>query len=148
MMDFSKLDGLIPAVVQDYRSGEVLMVGFMNEEAWDVTRRSGYVTFSAARVTSCGPRAKHLGIASRCATCSLTATRHRARQGRTAGRWQRLPYRGTHLLLPARGGRHDSMKLKLGIPKGSLQDATVQLFARAGFNIYVSTGSLPDHRRP
>ena len=33
------------------------------------------------------------------------------------------------------------MKLKLGIPKGSLQDATVQLFARAGFNIYVSTGS-------
>ena len=35
------------------------------------------------------------------------------------------------------------MKLKLGIPKGSLQDATVQLFARAGFNIYVSTRSLP-----
>jgi len=44
-MDFSKLDGLIPAVVQDYRSGEVLMVGFMNQEAWDITRRSGYVTF-------------------------------------------------------------------------------------------------------
>src|SRR5215207_7846305 len=43
-------------------------------------------------------------------------------------------------------GRQDrdedkSMKLKLGIPKGSLQDATVQLFARAGFNIYVSTRS-------
>jgi ATP phosphoribosyltransferase len=33
------------------------------------------------------------------------------------------------------------MKLKLGIPKGSLQDATVQLFARAGFNIYVSARS-------
>src|SRR5207245_11334656 len=33
------------------------------------------------------------------------------------------------------------MKLKLGIPKGSLQDATVQLFARGGFNIYVSTRS-------
>ena len=44
-MDYSKLDGLIPAVVQDYKSGEVLMVGFMNEEAWDVTRRTGYVTF-------------------------------------------------------------------------------------------------------
>ena len=37
-MDFSKLDGLIPAVVQDAASGEVLMVGFMNQEAWDVTR--------------------------------------------------------------------------------------------------------------
>jgi ATP phosphoribosyltransferase len=33
------------------------------------------------------------------------------------------------------------MKLRLGIPKGSLQDATVQLFGRAGFNIYVSTRS-------
>jgi ATP phosphoribosyltransferase len=33
------------------------------------------------------------------------------------------------------------MKLKLGLPKGSLQDATVQLFARAGFNIYVSARS-------
>jgi len=33
------------------------------------------------------------------------------------------------------------MKLKLGIPKGSLQDATVQLFARAGFAIYVSPRS-------
>jgi ATP phosphoribosyltransferase len=33
------------------------------------------------------------------------------------------------------------MALKLGIPKGSLQDATIQLFARAGFNIYVSSRS-------
>ena len=33
------------------------------------------------------------------------------------------------------------MKLKLGIPKGSLQDATIQLFGRAGFNIYVSSRS-------
>ncbi len=33
------------------------------------------------------------------------------------------------------------MKLRLGIPKGSLQDATIQLFARAGFNVYVSSRS-------
>jgi phosphoribosyl-AMP cyclohydrolase len=44
-MDFTKLGGLLPAVVQDFITGEVLMVGFMNEEAWDVTRRTGYVTF-------------------------------------------------------------------------------------------------------
>ncbi len=44
-LDFTKLDGLVPAVVQDHESGEVLMVGFMNEEAWDITRRIGYVTF-------------------------------------------------------------------------------------------------------
>ena len=44
-MDFSKLNGLIPAVVQDDRSGEVLMVGFMNQEALDRTIASGYATF-------------------------------------------------------------------------------------------------------
>ena len=37
------------------------------------------------------------------------------------------------------------MKLKLGIPKGSLQDATIQLFGLAGFQIHVSTRSYyPD----
>ena len=44
-MDFTKLDGLIPAVVQDDQSGEVLMVGFMNDQAWDITQQTGYVTF-------------------------------------------------------------------------------------------------------
>lgn len=44
-MDFSKLGGLVPAVVQDDRSGEVLMVGFMNDEAWARTRATGFVTF-------------------------------------------------------------------------------------------------------
>ena len=44
-MDYSKLDGLIPAVVQDAASAEVLMVGFMNEVALAETRRTGYATF-------------------------------------------------------------------------------------------------------
>jgi phosphoribosyl-ATP pyrophosphohydrolase/phosphoribosyl-AMP cyclohydrolase len=44
-MDFTKLDGLIPAVVQDETSNEVLMVGFMNAEAWKLTREKGFVTF-------------------------------------------------------------------------------------------------------
>ena len=44
-MDFSKLDGLIPAVVQDATSSEVLMVGFMNDRAWAMTQETGYVTF-------------------------------------------------------------------------------------------------------
>jgi len=44
-MDFSKLNGLVPAVVQDAESQEVLMVGFMNEEALARTRETGFVTF-------------------------------------------------------------------------------------------------------
>lgn len=44
-MDFTKLDGLIPAVVQDSASHEVLMVGFMNETALERTLRTGFATF-------------------------------------------------------------------------------------------------------
>ncbi len=44
-MDFSKLDGLVPAVVQDDQTGEVLMVGFMNEQALRKTRETGFATF-------------------------------------------------------------------------------------------------------
>jgi len=44
-MDFTKLDGLVPAVIQDADSGEVLMVGFMNDAALARTRESGFATF-------------------------------------------------------------------------------------------------------
>jgi phosphoribosyl-AMP cyclohydrolase len=44
-MDFSKLNGLIPAVVQDEGTGEVLMVGFMNAEALKRTLDTGFATF-------------------------------------------------------------------------------------------------------
>lgn len=44
-IDFEKMGGLIPAVVQDSGDGEVLMVGFMNRDAFDLTLRKGYVTF-------------------------------------------------------------------------------------------------------
>jgi phosphoribosyl-AMP cyclohydrolase len=40
-LNFAKLDGLLPAVVQDAASGEVLMVAFMNEEAWQQTLKTG-----------------------------------------------------------------------------------------------------------
>jgi phosphoribosyl-AMP cyclohydrolase len=44
-VDFSKLQGLVPAVIQDVDSGEVLMVGFMNDEALAITRKTGFATF-------------------------------------------------------------------------------------------------------
>ncbi len=44
-LDYKKLDGLIPAVIQDAGTGEVLMLGFMNAEAYAATRSSGEVTF-------------------------------------------------------------------------------------------------------
>ena len=44
-MDFNKLDGLVPAVIQDAESGEVLMVGFMNDTALAATTETGFATF-------------------------------------------------------------------------------------------------------
>src|SRR5580658_4452799 len=44
-LDFAKENGLIPAIVQDDSSDEVLMLGFMNREALEHTRATGFVTF-------------------------------------------------------------------------------------------------------
>jgi phosphoribosyl-AMP cyclohydrolase len=44
-IDFEKMDGLSPVVVQDNRNGDLLMVGFANREAYRRTLKSGYVTF-------------------------------------------------------------------------------------------------------
>ena len=44
-IDFDKMQGLAPAVVQDAGTGELLIVGFMNRESLDQTLRTGFVTF-------------------------------------------------------------------------------------------------------
>ena len=44
-LDFAKMDGLLPAIVQDAVSGEVLMVGFLNETSYNKTLETGFVTF-------------------------------------------------------------------------------------------------------
>jgi phosphoribosyl-AMP cyclohydrolase len=44
-LDFAKSNGLVTAVIQDQSSGRVLMVGYMNEEAFRRTVESGYATF-------------------------------------------------------------------------------------------------------
>ncbi|MDM8523626.1 phosphoribosyl-AMP cyclohydrolase [Desulfococcaceae bacterium HSG8] len=44
-LDFEKQGGLVPAVIQDHETGEVLMLGFMNEEAWEATLSTGKATF-------------------------------------------------------------------------------------------------------
>jgi phosphoribosyl-AMP cyclohydrolase len=45
LIDFEKMQGLVPAIVQDTESDEILMLGFMNEEAFARTLIFGYVTF-------------------------------------------------------------------------------------------------------
>lgn len=45
MIDFGKADGLVPVIVQDHQTLEVLMLGYMNEEAWQKTQQEKKVTF-------------------------------------------------------------------------------------------------------
>ena len=44
-LDFDKSGGLIPAIIQDSRTNKVLMLGYMNKEAYQQTKETGRVTF-------------------------------------------------------------------------------------------------------
>jgi phosphoribosyl-ATP pyrophosphohydrolase/phosphoribosyl-AMP cyclohydrolase len=44
-IDFGKMDGLVPGIVQDAKTGEMLMLGFLNETSYKKTLESGFVTF-------------------------------------------------------------------------------------------------------
>ena len=44
-IDFAKMDGLVPGIVQDAKTGEMLMLGFLNEASYAKTLESGFVTF-------------------------------------------------------------------------------------------------------
>ena len=43
--DFDKMSGLIPVIAQDYETGEVLMLAFMNQQAWEATLNTGKATY-------------------------------------------------------------------------------------------------------
>ena len=43
MLDFNKMNGLVPAIIQDAETAKVLMLGYMNQEAYDKTIKTGLV---------------------------------------------------------------------------------------------------------
>src|SRR5260370_1612388 len=62
-IDFRKSGGLVPAIIQDARSGDVLMLGFMNAESLEETQRTGEVVFfsrSRSRLWKKGESSGHL----------------------------------------------------------------------------------------
>jgi len=61
-INFDKENGLVPAVIQDYASMQVLMVGYMNEEAYLKTVNEGRVTIlQPQQGRDCGPRERPPG---------------------------------------------------------------------------------------
>ena len=106
-LDFTKLGGLVPAIIQDAASGEVLMLGFMNAESFAATQASGEVTFfsrsrnklwrKGEQERACASRSRDArGLRCRCFTDS-----------RGCNRSGRLPRRLSLVFLPAtlEGGR-------------------------------------------
>jgi len=72
-IDFNKMQGLVPAIVQDAGSDEILMLGFMNQEAFDRTLNCGYVTFFSrtrnelwTKGESSGNRLKVISVSTDC----------------------------------------------------------------------------------
>ncbi len=140
-IDFAKMDGLAPGIVQDARTGQVLMLGFLNEESWRKTRETGFVTFWSRtrqklwmKGETSGNRLRIVEVSTDCDQDALLFRVEVEGDGLvchegTVSCFTTAADRG-------RGGAGMSNKLRLGIPKGSLQDATIALFARAGWNIY------------
>ncbi len=64
-LDFKKSDGLIPAIVQDWKTNEVLMLAYVNEISWKETLSSGYATYwsrSRGKLWKKGESSGHLQI--------------------------------------------------------------------------------------
>ena len=111
MIDFDKMQGLAPAVIQDAGNGDLLMVGFMNREALDMTLRTGFVTFySRTRQTlwtkgeSSGNRLQVVAAVDR------LRSGYGAAAGPRAGRGQGLPH-GNALLFYAATSAGESLTI-------------------------------------
>ena len=110
-IDFDKMQGLLPAIVQDAASGEVLMLGFMNREAFEQTLRDGYVTFFSrtrnqlwTKGETSGNRLEVVSAATDC-DCDTVLLRVRVlgegvvcHQGTRSCFTQNLPYRANEAL--------------------------------------------------
>ncbi len=135
-LDFSKLDGLVAAVIQDATSGRVLMVGFMNEEAFRKTVETGFATFysrSRNKLWLKGETSGHRLVVKEISTdCDRDAVLLKVdalgpgvcHEGYQSCFFRRLENGEWKISEPR---AYDpaavygaSMKLKLGIPKGSL----------------------------
>ncbi len=77
-IDFAKMDGLVPGIVQDATTGEILMLGFLNEVSYAKSLESGFVTFWSRtrsklwmKGETSGNRLKIVSVATDCDTDAL-----------------------------------------------------------------------------
>jgi len=73
-IDFKKGNGLVPVIVQDFDSRDVLMVAYMNEEAWEKTKQTAKPTITAVRAKGRGSKARNPVTFKKSKMFSSTAT--------------------------------------------------------------------------
>ena len=134
------------------------MVGFMNQEAFRKTVETGFATFysrSRQKLWLKGESSGHRLVVKEISTdCDRTPCSSRSKRSAPASATTATKAASIRRLEdeqwivsepqtydPARRLRRQAVKLKLGIPKGSLENATIDLFRRAGFNITTSSRS-------
>jgi ATP phosphoribosyltransferase len=141
-IDFAKMDGLVPGIVQDAKTGEMLMLGFLNEVSYAKTLETGFVTFWSRtrqklwmKGETSGNRLRVIEASTDCDNDALLFKVEVEGDGLVC-------HEGTVSCFTKKycyGGEvSETNKLKLGIPKGSLQDATIALFERAGWRIFAN----------
>ena len=143
MIDFDKMDGLAPGIVQDARTGEVLMLGFLNPASYAKTLETGFVTFWSRtrqklwmKGETSGNRLRVISASTDCDNDTLLFRVEVEGDGLVCHEGTVSCFTRPIDFAKNDGGRRMANKLRLGIPKGSLQDATIALFKRAGWNIY------------
>ena len=158
--DFEKRGGLVTVVTQDAESGEVLMLAYMNEEAWDKTVESGracYFSTSRKKLWLKGESSGNFQEVKEIRVdCDADAVLLKVHQRGGAachegykscffrqvdeGGWKTVADR---VVDPDElyGKKSRMSQLRLGVPKGSLQNSTIDLFRKAGWRINVSERS-------
>ena len=141
-IDFAKMDGLVPGIVQDAKTGEMLMLGFLNEVSYAKTLESGFVTFWSRtrqklwmKGETSGNRLRVMTAATDCDNDALLFRVEVEGDGLVCHEGTVSCFTKPISVTNSAEEQIMANKLKLGIPKGSLQDATIALFERAGWRI-------------
>ena len=150
--NFDLLEGHVPAVIQDYETGEVLMIGYMNPEAWEATiftKKVHYYSRKKRRIWLKGEQSGHYQFVKQVfMNCDRTSLLIKVEQIKGAcdlgfkscfyrtledGQWVTVE---TRVFNPQDAyGKNFSENITLGIPSGSLEKMTFNLLRLAGYEI-------------
>ncbi len=150
-LNFDKMGGLIPVVIQDYQNSEVLMVGFMNEEAWKLTSKTGKVHYwsrKKKRIWMKGEESGHFQLVKEIYLDNDNDSlliKVKQIGGAVEDGYRSCFYKmkhgnnfvvvGNKVFDPKKVYKNYSDKIIFVIPSGSLYSTTVMLFGLAGYQL-------------